>query len=48
MSELTWIILILVVWRMVLRPFAEGYRNAGQQKNAELDKNQYTDYEEVN
>lgn len=47
MSDLTWIILSLVFWRIIIQPIIIGYRTADAQKKAAKNKVEYTDYEEI-
>ncbi|MBK8486909.1 MAG: hypothetical protein IPL48_03870 [Bacteroidetes bacterium] len=47
MSDLTWIILLLVFWRIIIQPLIVGYRSADAHKKATKKKVEYTDYEEI-
>lgn len=47
MSDITWIVLIIVLWRIVVQPVVTGYRSAGIQKRTAKETLEYTDYEEI-
>lgn len=45
MSEITWIILIIAAWRLIIQPLSKGYRSKSQNKRRV--EQEYTDYEEI-
>lgn len=48
MSDITWIILLIVFWRLVVGPVIQGFRSSGTKvRKKQPSDGGYVDYEEL-